>query len=112
MNEVKNWIRDLGELRFCYMKSEDFELDDVYVALIDYPICNGAEAMMSYMSEHVDQYFVVLMSSFATTTTITEIAKEIEESSDFELDDVYIALVDDPMSSSGDEFDHEDQRSC
>lgn len=34
------------------------------------------------------------MSSFATTT---KVAKDFEESLDFELEDVYVAHVDDPM---------------
>jgi len=36
-------------------KSKDFELDDVYVALVDDPISSSAESMMSFMSDHIDQ---------------------------------------------------------
>eukprot|EP00253_Pinus_taeda_P021429 PITA_21429 len=36
----------------------------------------------------------------------TEVADEVEASSYSDPDDVYVALVDDPVSSSGDEFDH------
>ena len=36
-------------------KSEDFELDDVYVVLVDDPISNGVESKTSFMSDHVDQ---------------------------------------------------------
>lgn len=68
--------------------------------------------MMGFMSDHVDQWFVVLMSSFVAATTTTKVAKEFEESWDFEPNDVYIAHVDDPMSSSGDEFDYDEQWSC
>ena len=35
----------------------------------------------------------------------SEVADQAEASSDFEPDDVYVALDDDPMSSSGDELD-------
>ena len=91
-------------------KSEDFELDDVYVAPVDDPISSSAESMMSFVSDHVDQWFVVLMSSFAANTT-TKVAKESEESLDFEPDDVYVALVDDPISNSSESVmsDHVDQ---
>lgn len=36
-------------------KSEDFEIDNIYVALVDDPISSSAESMMSFMSDHVDQ---------------------------------------------------------
>ena len=36
-------------------KSEDIELDDVYVSLVDDPISSSIESMMSFMSDHVDQ---------------------------------------------------------
>ena len=50
-------------------KFEDVEWDDVYVSLIDDPISSSIESMMSFTSDHVYQWFVVLMSIFATTTT-------------------------------------------
>ena len=56
-----------------------------------------------------DLYLKFLMSSFAAAATTTEVAEEFEQSSDSEPDDVYIARVEDPMSSSGDEFDHDEQ---
>ena len=56
-------------------KSEDFELDDVYVSLVDDPISSSDESMMSFMRDHVAQWFVVLMSIFATTTT-TKVVEE------------------------------------
>ena len=50
------------------------------------------------------------MYSFAAAATTTiEVAEESEEFSDFEPDDVYVAHVDDRMSSSGDEFDHDEE---
>ena len=36
-------------------KSKDFQLDDVYVALVDDPISSSGESIMSLMSDHVDQ---------------------------------------------------------
>ena len=53
-------------------KSEYFEQDDVYVSLIDDPIFSSVESMMSFMSDHVDQWFVVLMFIFVTTTKVVE----------------------------------------
>ena len=38
-----------------------------------------------------------------------EVADEVEASSDSDPDDVYVAPVDDPVSSSGDEFDHDEE---
>ena len=36
-------------------KSEDFELDDVYVSLVDDPISSSDEPIMSFMRDHVAQ---------------------------------------------------------
>lgn len=41
----------------------------------------------------------------ATTSTVIVVGEEFEESSNSELDDVYVAPGDDPMCNSGDEFD-------
>ena len=35
-------------------KIEGFELDDVYVALVDDPVSGSGESVMSLMSDHVD----------------------------------------------------------
>lgn len=35
--------------------SKDFDLDDVYVALVDDPISSSGESTMSLISDHVDQ---------------------------------------------------------
>ena len=65
--------------------------------------------MMFFMSDYVEQCFVVLMSSFFAATTTIEVAEESEESVDFEPDGIYVAHVDDPLPSSGDEFDHDEE---
>ena len=80
----KSLVRHVILFQFlsCYeveqSKSKDFELDDVYVSLVDDPISSSTESMMSFMSGHLDQWFVVLMSSFVVTTTT--IMKVVEES--------------------------------
>ena len=45
------------------------------------------------------------VAAHATTSTDIEVGEEFEESSDSEPNDVYVAPIDDPMCSSGDEFD-------
>lgn len=44
----------------------------------------------------------------ATSATI-EVADDAEASSESDLNDVYVDLVDDTISSSGDEFDHDEE---
>ena len=57
----KSLVRHVKPFQFlsCYKveqsKSEDFELDDFYVSLVDDPISSSAESIMSFMSDHVDQ---------------------------------------------------------
>ena len=78
----KSLVRHVKPFQFlsCYKveqsKSEDFELDDVYVFLIDDPISSSDESMMSFMRDYVAQWFVVLMFIFATTTTTTKVVEE------------------------------------
>ena len=45
------------------------------------------------------------VSSSTRPSIAIEVGEECEESSNFDPDDVYVAPVDDPISSSGDEFD-------
>ena len=49
----------LFQVLSCYKveqsKSKDFELDDVYVSLVDDPISSSDESMMSFMRDHVAQ---------------------------------------------------------
>ena len=57
----KSLVRHVKLFQFlsCYKveqsKSEDFELDDVYVSLVDDPISSSDESMMSFMRDHVAQ---------------------------------------------------------
>ena len=57
----KSLVRHVKLFQFlsCYKveqsKSKDFELDDVYVSLLDDPISSIAESVMNFMSDHVDQ---------------------------------------------------------
>jgi hypothetical protein len=44
-------------------------------------------------------------ASTTTTTTIANVPKESKESEDSNLEDCFVAHVEDPISSSGDEFD-------
>lgn len=50
-----------------------------------------------------------IRSIFIATGATFEVADEAEASSDFDPNDVYVALVDDTMSSSGDEFDNDEE---
>ena len=57
----KSLVRHVKLFQFlsCYKveksKFEEFELDDVYISLVDDPISTGVESMMNFMSDHVDQ---------------------------------------------------------
>ena len=57
----KSLVRHVKPFQFlsCYKveqsKSQEFEVYDVYVSLVDDPISSSIESMMTFMSEHVDQ---------------------------------------------------------
>ena len=59
--QTKSLVRHVNLFQFLpyynveQYKYEDFELDDVYLALIDDPISSRAELMASLISDHVDQ---------------------------------------------------------
>jgi len=65
-----------------------------------------AEQLMEGISHATQPTRASIKSSFDVATT-TEVTKESKESSNFELDDVYVAPIEDPMSNSDDEFDEE-----
>jgi hypothetical protein len=46
-----------------------------------------------------------IRASTGTTIVVVAVAKESDESEDFKPDDDLVAHVEDPISSSGDEFD-------
>ena len=49
-----NFFQFLPYYKVEQSKSRDFELDDVYVALVDDLISSSGESMMSFTSDHVD----------------------------------------------------------
>ena len=63
---------------------------------------SNSRAVWKMCSSSYDKCSVV---AHATTSTDIEVGEEFEESSNSDPNDVYVAPDDDPMCSSGDEFD-------
>jgi hypothetical protein len=103
IDPTSEWVEESHPTEF----DPDRDMDDLGLGLDSVPLGGAGVSEAPSMAHASTSRATRPTRAFAsaTTTAVEDVPEESEEPEDSELEDDFVAVVDDPISSSGDEFD-------